>query len=514
MTTGKSRRARTRTLANRLVLALLVALAMIALYGLASILRPISVTSAAAARSAGPLPVNSALLGCPAPGTGGLLGGGIAQASTPTGGSGGQVSVTPVAPAGAPPAKKPLSVPSRPGQLVISSIPAAPSLSAKLAAMPTMAGGLVPTGLAQGGLMVSATGPAAQGLDVEQLSPAGVPTARCQQPGSNFWFVLPGSPATHIQLYLMNTDGQTADATVSVQTDSGPQLGTPDSGIAVPPHSMVIQDLSKMLRSGRAISLNVTTSVGRVVAAVRETTSSGRQGIWLPVAQPPATSQVIAGMPTTAGQRELYISVPGGNAAQVTVTAITPHGTYQPTGGSGVSLLGHLTTAIAIPSLTGIPGALKVTANVPVTAVLVVSGGPPGAPGIVLAGTPALAQQGVVAASPVGTAGHSELVLSAPGHPARVRIVTVTPGTPIAGQSGRVTTIGAKSSIEVPIAPPGKSKATLAAVIVTPLAGSGPVYAAQVAMSGSNVQSVLPVIPSPVSIRLPHVRESLLTVLG
>ena len=312
----------------------------------------------------------------------------------------------------------------------------------------------------------------------------------------------------------MNTDGQTADAAVSVQTDSGPQLGTPDSGIAVPPHSMVVQDLSKMLRSGRAISLNVTTSVGRVVAAVRESTGTGRQGIWLPVAQPPTTSQVIAGMPTTAGQRELYISVPGGNAAQVTVTAITPHGTYQPTGGSGVSLLGHLTTAIAIPSLTGIPGALKITANVPVTAVLVVSGGPPGAPGIALAGTPALAQQGVVAASPVGTAGHSELVLSAPGHPARVRIVTVTPGIPIAGQRGRVVTLGAKSSTEVPIAPPRRSKATLATVVVTPLAGSGPVYAARVAMSGSNVQSVLPVIPSPVSVRLPQVRESLLTVLG
>ena len=513
MTGRKSRQARTRVLANRLVLALLVVLALIGLYGLASIIQPLRATSAAALRSAGPLPVTSALVGCPAPGTGGLVGGGIAQASTPAA-SGGQVSVAPLAPAGAPRPRKPLSVSIRPGQLAVSAIPAAPALPAKLARMPAMAGGQVPTSLSPGGLTVQAVGAAAQGLDVEQLSPGGSPTVRCQQPGSDFWFVLPGSLTMRIRLYLINTDGQAAAATVSVQTDSGPQLGKTDSGITVPPHSMVVQDLSKMLRSGRAISLNVTTSVGRVVAAVRESTSSGRQGIWLPVAQPPATSQVISGMPASGGVRELYISVPGGKAAQVSVTAITPRGSYRPTGGGRISLLGHLTTAIAIPSLSGIPGSLKITSNVPVVAVAEVPGGPPGAPGVFAGGSAALVQQGVLAASPVGKGGRSALVLSAPGRAAKVRLVTAARGTPIAGLTGRVVTIKAKSSVLVPISAPSKSKATSVTIVITPLAGSGPVYAARIGLAGSAVRSILPAISSPVSVRLPRVRESLLTVLG
>lgn len=510
---ARSRQVRSRTLANRMILALLVLLAVAGLYGLTSVIKPMSVISSAA-HAVGPLAVSSSLVGCPAPGTGGVVGGGIAKASTPTGAVGGRTVVAPVASAGGTGGMRPYPVRANPGQLTISAIPTAKSLTKKRAARTEMAGGLVPTSLLAGGLTVTASGSDAQGIDVEQLSPNGAPAARCTEPGSDFWFVAPGAPGMNIRLYLINTDGQAADASVAVQTDSGPWLGRPDSGISVPPHSMVVQDLSRMLHSARAISLNVTTSTGRVVAAVRESTSSGRQGTWLPAVAQPTTSQVLPGMPASAGSRELYLSVPGASAAQVTVTAVTSHGSYQPTGGNHISLLGRLAVGIELPSLSGVPGAIKITSNVPVTAVLKMSGGPPGSPGAFIGSSGAIEQQGVAAASPVGKAGRSVLVLSAPRRAAHVLVVTAPAGTSLTGRQGKVVDVPAKSSTEVTLDAPRRSKTTMIALVVTPLPGSGPVYAARTAMSGSTVETVLPVASSPVSIRLPKVRESLLTVLG
>ncbi len=381
--------------------------------------------------------------------------------------------------------------------------------------MQSMADGKVPTSLANGGLIVSATGSDAQGFDVEQLGPGGQPTARCEAPGSDFWFIGPETTKLTTELYLINTDDAPADAQVGVQTDSGPRLGAPDSGIVVPPHSMVIQNLDKLVRSAKAAALHVTTSTGRVVAAVRETAKPGQPGVWLPAAPAPATTQVLTGLPDTTGTRELFITVPGGAAARVKITAVTPRGTYQPTGGNGISMLGRLTTGIALPSLSGFPGSIKISASVPVTAVLEVSGGPAGSPGAFISGSAPITEQGVVAAGPAGSAGTTEIVLSAPGKAASVRISEAGPGVPLTGQPGQVVKIGARSATEVKLKLPKHSpKTSLIAVVVTPLPGSGPVYAARVALSGGSVVTVLPIGSSPTVVNLPGVRESLLRVLG
>ncbi len=92
----------------------------------------------------------------------------------------------------------------------------------------------------------------------------------------------------------MNTDSEQADAAVGVQTDSGPLLGAQDSGIVVPPHSMVVQQLDNLVHAAKAIALHVTTSTGRIVAAVRVTSSPEKEGTWLPVAQEPATTSYLA----------------------------------------------------------------------------------------------------------------------------------------------------------------------------------------------------------------------------
>ena len=302
---------------------------------------------------------------------------------------------------------------------------------------------------------------------------------------------------------------------MAVQTDSGPLLGAADSGIIVPPHAMVVQNLDKLVQSARAAALHITTSVGTVVAAIRETDSIGKPGVWLPAAQQPATTQMLTGLPAATGTRVLYISVPGAAAARVKITAVTPRGSYQPTGGTGISLLGHLTTGISLPSLSGLSGSIEVSANVPVTAVLEASGGPAGAPGAFISGSAPITEQGVVAGSPAGAAGSTEIVLSAPGKAASVRITNAAPGSTLAGQPGQVVQIKAKSATIVRLKLPKHSaSASLMSVVVTPQAGSGPVYAAMLAVSGGTVRNVLPIGSSPTRIVLPDVRQSLVGVLG
>ncbi len=377
MTGRKARPARGRQLANRFILAFLVVLALAGLYGVAGLSRAVLLTAATKpVGTVGRLEVSSAVAACPSPGLAAPTGGNVAIASAPASTGSGQLSLTPLHLATPTSPVTTVSSAPPPGQLTIKTIHLAPVAKKVKTAMLAMAGGLVPTSLANGGLIVSATGSDAQGFDVEQLGPGGQPTARCQAPGSDFWFIGPETTKLTTELYLINADDAPADAHVGVQTDSGPRLGAPDSGILVPPHSMVVQNLDKLVRSAKAAALHVTTSTGRVVAAVRETSKPGKPGIWLPPAPAPATTQVLTGLPDTTGTRELFITVPGGAAARVKITAVTPRGTYQPTGGNGISLLGRLTTGIALPSLSGFPGSIKVSANVPVTAVLEVSGGP------------------------------------------------------------------------------------------------------------------------------------------
>ncbi|MGN6794701.1 MAG: DUF5719 family protein [Streptosporangiaceae bacterium] len=516
MSARNARPAKGRQLANRFVVAFLVVLALAGLYGVAGLSRAVLVTTAAKpVHTVGRLQVSSALVGCPSPGLGLPTGGNIAVASAPASTGSGQLALTPLHLATQTHPIMTVSSAPQPGQLTVKTIHAAPVAKNAKSTMAAMAGGAVPTSLANGGLIVAATGSNAQGFDVEQLGPGGQPTARCQAPGSDFWFVGPETTKLRTELYLINADDKPADAHVGVQTDSGPRLGAPDSGIVVPPHSMVVQNLDKLVRSAKAAALHVTTSAGRVVAALRETGKNGAPGIWLPPAPAPATTQMLTGLPGSPGTRELFVAVPGGGAARVKVTAITPRGTYQPTGGNGISLLGRLTTGIALPSLSGFPGSIRITANVPVTAVLEVSGGPPGSPGAFISGSSPITEQGVVAAGPAGASGTTEIVLSAPAKAASVRITQAGPGTPLSGQPGKVVKIAARSATKVKLKLPNQgSNAALMAVVVTPLPGSGPVYAARLEISGGTLVDVLPIGSSPTRIDLPNVRESMLSVLG
>jgi hypothetical protein len=300
-----------RFVANKYLLALLVVVAVGAEFGLASVSHSAAVTAGQGEPGASRAEVSNVVRACPGPGSAGATASSVALAAASTGS--GQAEVTRLTPAGATTSPAPLHVFSDPGRLSLLAVPAAPVAArgrAQQSATATAAG--VPTTAGRGGVMIQARGAMAQGLEAEQTNAGGLATAECQGPGTDFWFVGPGQKSVaNIQLYLMNTDTQAADATVSVLTDSGPIIGSTDAGIEVPPHGLVVQSLAKLLKGSRVVALNVTTSVGRVIAAALETSNGSEPGAWLPTAQPPATTQVLPGLPGTPGGRELYVAVPG-----------------------------------------------------------------------------------------------------------------------------------------------------------------------------------------------------------
>ena len=481
-------------------------------------------------------PVSSAIRACPAPGSPGVTAESVATTALPGRSTACSAAISRLTGTGATTTGAPLLHPGHAGRPTLSPVSTAaappvtvPRVSTSTARTGGGTGGTGTGGTAKGGtpspapsgspalgpavattpgrggVVVQATGAMAQGLEVEQVGSDGLATAQCSAPGTDFWFVGPGVAwAFYVELYLMNTDNQPADAEVDALTDSGPLLGSSDTGIIVPPHSMVVQSLGTYLHGSHALSLHVTTSTGRIAAAVRQasdvtttdafgvSTSAEAAGGWLPATQPPSTRLTIPGLPGTTGTVTLYLAVPGAANAQVKVTAVTTKGTDQPTGGSGIDLPGDSAVATQIASLSGVPAAIRISSNVPVTASTVISGGQAGVLGAVSAAAVPVTEQGVAAANPPGPSGATQLVISAPGKAVTVRITTATAKVSLACEAGTTVTVPAgQHRPGVRHAAQGRRPRPVP-LVVTPEPGSGPVYIGRVIRSGGIIRSILP----------------------
>ena len=530
---------------GRLLSAGAVVVGLAAVYGVTTLTGPATIGSSIQVGHESRVPVSSAIRACPAPGSPGPTAASVATTALPGRSAGGSAAISRLTGTGATTTGAPVRTLTAPGVLALSpvSTAAAPPVDAPRAGINAGAGGgtkaaggtvspapsgspapgpAVATTPGRGGVVVQAAGAMAQGLEVEQVGADGLANAQCSAPGTDFWFVGPGVAGTsHVELYLMNTDGQPADAEVDALTDSGPLLGSSDTGIIVPPHSMVVQSLGTYLHGSHALSLHVTTSTGRVAAAVRQASNvtttdafgvsspAEAPGGWLPATQPPSTRLTIPGLPGTTGAVTLYLAVPGTANAQVKVTAVTAKGTYQPTGGSGIDLPGDSAVATQIASLSGVPAAIRITANVPVTASAVISGGAAGAPGAITAAAVPVAEQGVAAANPTAPAGATQLVISAPGKAVTVRITTATAKVSLAGQAGTTVTVAAGHTVVTSVSPPKGGGPGPFSVVVTPQPGSGPAYVGRVIRSGGTIRSIMPLTSALTWVPLPPAQDSL-----
>jgi hypothetical protein len=508
--------------------------AVAAAAGLAVWKHTVTVAAAAPQPQLHNAPVNTALRACPAPGLAGAPDSQVALIAGPGTTGAGRAVVSRIGVA----TGTPLASVTQSGALTVTGVHAAQAVahgktasgktahakatkskapSPSSSPSPTPASVPVATVPAAGGVVIQASGAMARGLEAEQVLPGGKVSARCDGPGTDFWFIGPGAfSVQHIQLFLMNVGSQPADVDVQVYTDAGPLQGSSDTGVPVAPHTMVTQSLEKTLHGTRMIAMNVRTSVGQVVAAVEETKGAARTGAWLPASAAPGTRVVIPGMPPTSGTRQLFISVPGTQDAHVTLSAVTSKGSYHPTGGGGLDIPGGSVAQLSLSSLSARYGALEISSTVPVTASLLTPGGQRGTPGAFTGATPPLEEQGVAAVNVSSGGAVSSLVLSAPWRAARVRVTEVGAG---GGQGpaapGKVVVVQAHHSVLQQLtAPPGTRRGSAFAVIVTPLPGSGPLYAGRILMSsgrGGALQSILPVSSALTVVPLPNVRDELVT---
>jgi hypothetical protein len=410
------------------------------------------------------------------------------------------------------------------------------------------------------GWSVTGNGSMAQSMEAELADSTGMAAVRCGEPGSDLWFVGPGKQngVSKIQLDLMNVDSLAASVDVTVITDAGQsQAGNNDTGITVPPHQTVTESLSSVASGSSVVAIEVHTSIGRVVADVSEgssastttdgttgttgTTTDGTTGTtttgttttgtttdgtasasaltWLPVTAAPSTRLVIPGVPPSGSAAGLFVADPGDSSAKVTVTAITPQQKLRPFGTQSVDLPGQSASYVALSPLGGTNAALVITSNVPVVAGVLVPGaaadattGAAATAATATAATAPISQQAVVAGNISGSGLAASVVLTAPGTAARVRLTEIAPASHGGGSvtASQVVPVKAGRTQVAPVtAPKGAKHGAAFAVVITPLAGSGPVYAARVeTKEHSTVVSIIPAASALTTINLPPVRNS------
>jgi hypothetical protein len=210
-------------------------------------------------------------------------------------------------------------------------------------------------------------------------------------------------------------------------------------------------------------------------------------------------------VPPSSHAAELFLTVPGTADAEVNVVAITPQGQYRPFGSQPIDLPGQSASSMALTPLGGTAAAIAITANVPVTATVLVPGTGVGA---FTAATAPISEQAVVAGNISGSGFTPSVVLSAPGGAARVRLTEISASTGSAGS--QVISVLAGHTLMVPVTAPSSAKRGVAfAVVITPLAGSGPLYAARVETQDQRtVVSIIPAASALTTISLPRVSDS------
>ena len=442
--------------------------------------------------------VTAAARACPP-----ALGGGtgtVALIAGPAGtGGSGQTELASLPPAGVQLQPAAAISAKSPGALELLSVPAASSTSGK--------GGKGTKGTSEPtGWSVTASGTMAQAMEAEVAQSSGLASLRCGEPGSDVSFVGPGQQngAAQIQLELMNIDSLAATVDVGLITDAGPVQAGNDTGITVPPHETVTESLSSAAGNSSVVAIEVHTSSGRVAADVSEGGSTrGSTTSWLPSAAEPSTQLVIPGVPPSS-HAELFLTVPGTTDAKVNVLAITPQGQYRPYGAQPVDLPGQSASSMALTPLGGTAAAIEITANVPVTATVLVPGSGVGA---VTTATGPVSEQAVVAGNISGSGFTPSVVLSAPAGAARVRLteISASAGSP----ASQLVSVHAGRTLMVSVtAPPGAKRGAAFAVVITPLAGSGPLYAARVETQNQSIVSIIPAASALTTISLPPVRDS------
>jgi hypothetical protein len=202
-----------------------------------------------------------------------------------------------------------------------------------------------------------------------QRAPATAPVI-CPQPGAEWWFHgVDTAVGTTSTLVLTNPDPAVAVADIAFYGPQGEVDAPASRGFALAPESTRTYDLARFAPALDTLSLVVRADQGRVVAAVRETTTepaSPRDTRWVPAAPTPARHVVVDPAPASTAQT-LAITNPGARDALVQVQVMDSDGTFVPTGLGDVQVPpGTVETSDLLPATHGAPAAVRLTSTEPV----------------------------------------------------------------------------------------------------------------------------------------------------
>lgn len=180
--------------------------------------------------------------------------------------------------------------------------------------------------------------------------------APCREPAPDQWFTGVGAGARHSSvLELVNPDAGPAvvDATLVGQDGAvdAPEL----RGVAVPAHGVVRIDLATTVPRRDELSLRVTTSRGRVAATLRDRYDQLGAGAdardWMPAQAAPSTTNVMLGLVSGAGQRNLVLTNPGPDETRAGVQVVTKDSTFTPKGVEDIVVAPGVVTRVSLSKL-------------------------------------------------------------------------------------------------------------------------------------------------------------------
>ncbi|HEU0131675.1 MAG TPA: DUF5719 family protein [Mycobacteriales bacterium] len=177
--------------------------------------------------------------------------------------------------------------------------------------------------------VVTATGPQAGGLEVEQVSRGddglhrGWAGTRCEAPSADSWFL--GGVTTQgneTQLVLVNPYDDPALVRVEVHGTRG-LIDVPElDGIVLGPRARVVRELGSIVPDERTLAVHVLAREGRVAPAVRVARTKGSVPLgvdWLPRLTSAGTQVDVPGIPAGNGARRLFVFAPGEDAVHLRV---------------------------------------------------------------------------------------------------------------------------------------------------------------------------------------------------
>jgi hypothetical protein len=201
----------------------------------------------------------------------------------------------------------------------------------------------------------------------------GLSSAACVTPGREWWFTGAGSQfGRGAALLVSNAADEPARFDISLYSGAGPVPVLGGRGIDLGPTSSVRLRLDALAPDEELVAIQVTSTRGRVAAAVRDVALSSEEGPrgvdFIPPAQSPGNRLVIAGIPSGDGARDLLLVNHGTQFATVTARLLTESGPVAPDGLATIAVpAGAIIQVDLTGALLGRPGTLDLTSDVPVT---------------------------------------------------------------------------------------------------------------------------------------------------